>query len=91
VVVLANTLPTIGVGKLRNRQAEANAETEVKMLSIADQWYQRYALEASRLQMSVDLFLYTAKHVDVATLGVYTECRPTSRLQRIALVVLTRI
>ena len=70
VIVLASSLPTVGVGKLRNRQAECNAENESKMLAVADQWYQRYALEASRVQISVDLFMYTAKHADVATLGV---------------------
>ena len=45
------------------------------MLQAASPFYKTFAIECSRTQVSVDMFLFSAAYQDVATLGNYTSLK----------------
>jgi protein transport protein SEC24 len=69
--VFQSSLPTLGDGKLVPRENSAIMGTpdEVKLLRPATNWYKDTAIEFSRAQISVDMFLFPRAYIDVATMG----------------------
>lgn len=70
MVVFQSSLPSLGVAALKNREGPKLAvDKELALLRPADQFYKVLALDCSRQQISVDLFLMPPGYVDVATLS----------------------
>lgn len=71
LVVFASALPSMGEGKLRNREdlKLLNTDKEVSMMLPEENYYKTFALDCSRFQISVDTFLFANQFIDVATIG----------------------
>ena len=71
VVALSATLPNLGPGALKNRDDSKALGTpkESALLHPATSWYKNFAIECSRSQISVDLWLFSSAYTDVATLS----------------------
>ena len=69
--VFQSMLPTLGDGALAPRENYQIMGTpdEVKLLRPAQNWYKDTAIEFSRAQISVDMFLFPRAYIDVASLG----------------------
>ncbi|CCE62476.1 hypothetical protein TPHA_0C03230 [Tetrapisispora phaffii CBS 4417] len=71
IIVISSTLPNIGVGKLskRNEAGVVNTNKESsQLLSCQDAFYKTFAIDCSKSQVTVDLFLASEEYMDVATL-----------------------
>eukprot|EP00638_Chattonella_subsalsa_P000347 CAMPEP_0117751506 /NCGR_PEP_ID=MMETSP0947-20121206/11015_1 /TAXON_ID=44440 /ORGANISM="Chattonella subsalsa, Strain CCMP2191" /LENGTH=975 /DNA_ID=CAMNT_0005569899 /DNA_START=115 /DNA_END=3040 /DNA_ORIENTATION=- len=70
MVVLSANLPSTGEARLKHRENPRmlGTDQEHRLLNAEDGWYKTKAVEFSRLQISVDLFLFSAQYTDVATL-----------------------
>jgi hypothetical protein len=68
-MVLSATLPTAGVGALKNREDPKILGTskESNLLQAASTFYKTFAIECSRAQVSVDMFLFSSTYQDVAS------------------------
>ncbi|SMY25097.1 unnamed protein product [Zymoseptoria tritici ST99CH_1A5] len=71
VVVLSATLPNIGYGKLEMREDKKLLGTskENPLLQTANAFYKSFAVECSKTQVSIDMFLFSAQYQDVASLS----------------------
>jgi protein transport protein SEC24 len=71
IMVLSATLPTIGPGALKNREDPKILGTskESNLLQAASPFYKTFAIECSRAQVSVDMFLFSSAYQDVASLA----------------------
>ncbi|TFK26550.1 protein transporter SEC24 [Coprinopsis marcescibilis] len=71
IVVLSSSLPSIGAGALKNREDPKVLGTakESALLQASVPFYKNFAIECSRAQVSVDMFLFSAAYQDVATLA----------------------
>ncbi|KAH9833295.1 protein transporter SEC24 [Rhodofomes roseus] len=71
IIVLSASLPSIGAGALKNREDPKILGTskESGLLQSASPFYKTFAIECSRAQVSVDMFLFSASYQDVATLA----------------------
>eukprot|EP00970_Alexandrium_tamarense_P007425 scaffold1361_cov269-Alexandrium_tamarense.AAC.5 len=69
--VFQSVLPTLGDGALVPRENNQIMGTpdEVKLLRPAQSWYKDTAIEFSRAQISVDMYLFPRAYIDVASLG----------------------
>lgn len=71
VVALSATLPNLGPGALKNREDSKVLGTtkESALLQAQTSWYKTFAIECSRSQVSVDMWLFSSAYTDVATLS----------------------
>jgi len=71
IICLSASLPTIGEGALKARDDPKLLGTnkESSLLQAASSFYKTFAIECSKQQVSVDMFLFSANYTDVATLG----------------------
>ncbi|ODN85852.1 protein transporter SEC24 [Cryptococcus wingfieldii CBS 7118] len=71
IIALCNTLPTIGEGPLKARDDPKLLGTskEYTLLSAGNSWYKSFAIECSKAQVAVDMFLFNSGYTDVATLS----------------------
>jgi protein transport protein SEC24 len=70
MIVFQSSLPSLGVAALKNREGtKPSTDKELALLRPADQFYKNLALDCSRQQISVDLFLMPPGYVDVPTLS----------------------
>ncbi|KAH8113877.1 CPII coat sec24 protein [Phellopilus nigrolimitatus] len=71
LVVLSSSLPSLGAGSLKNREDPKILGTakESSLLQPASSFYKTFAIDCSRAQVSVDMFLFSASYQDVATLA----------------------
>ncbi|KAF8637917.1 hypothetical protein AX17_002539 [Amanita inopinata Kibby_2008] len=71
IIVLSATLPSVGAGALKNREDPKILGTpkESGLLQAASPFYKTFAIDCSRSQVSVDMFLFSAAYQDVATLA----------------------
>lgn len=69
--VFASNLPSVGEARLTHRENPRayGSDKEHQQLNPSDEWYSKKAIEFSRLQICVDLFLGSAQYTDVATLS----------------------
>lgn len=76
--VFQSILPNLGDGALRPRENQGMMGTpsEVKLLRPEVSWYKETAVEFSRQQISVDMFLFPYQYMDVAALSDL--CRHTA-------------
>ncbi|KIK56698.1 hypothetical protein GYMLUDRAFT_46999 [Collybiopsis luxurians FD-317 M1] len=71
IIALSSSLPSIGVGALKNREDPKILGTakESGLLQAASPFYKTFAIECSRAQVSVDMFLFSSAYQDVASLS----------------------
>lgn len=71
IVVLTATLPNVGTGKLEMREDKKLLGTsgESKLLQTSNSFYKSFAVECSKNQVSIDMFLFSSQYQDVATLS----------------------
>lgn len=63
--------PSLGVGKLKNREnlAHYGTDREGALRNPDDPFFKRYAAECSRNQISVDVFAFGSGYMDLASLA----------------------
>ncbi|KAE9618908.1 putative von Willebrand factor, type A, Zinc finger, Sec23/Sec24-type, sec23/Sec24, trunk [Lupinus albus] len=72
LLIFQNTLPSLGVGRLKLREDDSRVYGTDKehMLRLAeDPFYKQMAAEFSKYQISVDVYAFSDKYTDIATLG----------------------
>ncbi|KAH7249678.1 uncharacterized protein BKA55DRAFT_567576 [Fusarium redolens] len=71
IVVLTASLPNVGVGKLEMREDKKLLGTskEGALLQTANSFYKSFAVECSKSQVSIDMFLFSSQYQDVASLS----------------------
>lgn len=71
IVVLTASLPNIGVGKLDMREDKKLLGTskESSLLQTSNSFYKSFAVECSKNQVSIDMFLFSSQYQDVASLS----------------------
>ncbi|KAI0792427.1 protein transporter SEC24 [Abortiporus biennis] len=71
IMVLSSSLPSVGTGALKNREDPKILGTskESGLLQAASPFYKTFAIDCSRAQVSVDMFLFSSGYQDVATLA----------------------
>jgi protein transport protein SEC24 len=70
-VVLSASLPSLGPGALKNREDPKVFGTakESALLQTATSFYKLFAIDCSKAQISVDMWLFASAYTDVATLS----------------------
>ncbi|KAI9850629.1 MAG: COPII subunit [Thelocarpon superellum] len=71
ITVLTASIPTVGVGKLEMREDKKLLGTakENALLGTANSFYKSFAVECSKNQVSIDMFLFSSQYQDVASLS----------------------
>lgn len=71
MTVVTASLPNIGHGKLEMREDKKLLGTskESALLQTANSFYKSFAVECSKQQISVDMFLFSSQYQDVASLS----------------------
>ncbi|EOO02583.1 putative transport protein sec24 protein [Phaeoacremonium minimum UCRPA7] len=71
IVVLSASLPNVGYGKLEMREDKKLLGTskESSLLQTANSFYKSFAVECSKNQVSIDMFLFSSQYQDVASLS----------------------
>ena len=71
MVCLSASLPSLGPGALKNREDPKMLGTakESSLLQTASGFYKSLAIDCSRAQISVDMWLFASQYTDVATLS----------------------
>ena len=71
IVVLSASLPSVGHGKLDMREDKKLLGTskESSLLQTANSFYKSFAVECSKNQVSIDMFLFSSQYQDVASLS----------------------
>ncbi|KAK4653164.1 COPII subunit [Podospora pseudocomata] len=71
LVVLSASLPNVGHGKLTMREDKKLLGTskEGSLLQTAATFYKSFAVECSKNQVSIDMFLFSSQYQDVASLS----------------------
>ncbi|GAM85599.1 hypothetical protein ANO11243_036060 [Dothideomycetidae sp. 11243] len=71
MVVLTASLPNTGFGKLESREDKKALGTskESALLQTGSAFYKSFAVECSKTQVSIDMFLFSAAYQDVASLS----------------------
>lgn len=71
ITVLTSTLPNIGAGKLEMRENKSALGTskENSLLQTGNSFYKSFAVECSKNQVSIDMFLFSSQYQDVASLS----------------------
>ncbi|GAA5965921.1 hypothetical protein JCM21900_006043 [Sporobolomyces salmonicolor] len=71
IVALSASLPNLGPGSLKNREDSKVLGTskESALLQAQTGFYKTFAIDCSRSQVSVDMWLFSSAYTDVATLS----------------------
>jgi protein transport protein SEC24 len=71
ITVLSASLPNLGIGKLDVREDKKALGTskEGSLLQPGSTFYKSFAIDCSKQQVSVDMFLFSSQYQDVATLS----------------------
>ncbi|GLC34598.1 hypothetical protein PLESTB_001244000 [Pleodorina starrii] len=71
LLLFQSSVPSLGVGKVKSREAPAayGTEREPALRNPDDPFFKRYAAECSRVQITVDVFAMAMQHCDLASLA----------------------
>ncbi|KAF7360326.1 Protein transporter SEC24 [Mycena venus] len=71
ILALSSSLPSVGEGALKNREDPKILGTskESSLLQAANSFYKTFAIDCSRAQVTVDMFLFSSGYQDVASLA----------------------
>lgn len=69
------SLPSIGEGSLKPRDNVRliGTDKEHTLLNVDDAWYKNNAIDFSRLQIAVDVFVFSSQYTDVASLFILSK------------------
>jgi protein transport protein SEC24 len=75
VMLFQTSLPSIGEGTLKPRENPRmlGTDKEHMLLNAEESWYKNTAIEFSRLQICIDVFLFSSQYTDVATFSVLSK------------------
>ena len=75
LVLLQSSLPSVGEGTLKPRENPRMMGTDKEHLLLMPEieWYKDNAIDFSRLQVSVDVFLFSGQYTDVGSLSVLSK------------------
>jgi len=70
-----SSLPSIGEGALKMRENPRllGTDREFTLLNAEDTWYKTNAIDFSRLQIAVDVYLFSPAYTDLATVSVLSK------------------
>ncbi|KAK9465986.1 hypothetical protein V1512DRAFT_287066 [Lipomyces arxii] len=71
VICLMASMPNVGIGKLepRDDKKATGTASEKSLLQTQSSFYKSFAVECSKSQVSVDMFLFSSQYQDVASLS----------------------
>ena len=69
ITVVQSTLPNIGPGGLKSRDAGGDKASDSSLLNPSTDFYKKLALDCSGQQVAVDLFVLQNQHCDLATIS----------------------
>ena len=71
ITVLTASLPNVGQGRLEMREDKKMLGTskELSLLQTGNTFYKAFAVECSKQQISIDMFLFSSSYQDVASLS----------------------
>jgi len=78
LLVFQSTLPSLGVGRLRLRGNDLRAygtDKEHTLRVPEDPFYKQMAADFTKNQIAVDIYAFSDKYTDIASLGAYPENR----------------
>ena len=73
LLIFQNTLPSLGAGRLRLRGDDARVygtEKEYTLRVPEDPFYKQMAADFSKFQIAVNIYAFSDKYTDIATLGM---------------------
>ncbi|GIL72053.1 hypothetical protein Vretimale_545 [Volvox reticuliferus] len=71
LLLFQSSVPSLGVGKVKNRENPSayGTEREPALRNPDDPFFKRYAAECSRVQITVDVFVMSMQYCDLASLA----------------------
>lgn len=72
MLLFQTSTPSLGIGRIkggRDKPQDYNTDREAAIRMPEDPFYKRYAVECSRVQISVDIFNFSSQPVDLASLA----------------------
>lgn len=93
LLVFQSTLPSLGVGRLRLRGDDVRVygtDKEHTLRNPEDPFYKQMAAEFTKNQIAVDIYAFSDKYLDIASLGISC-CQKISRLVIIAISFLIAV
>lgn len=75
MLIFQNTLPSLGVGRLRLRGDDSRVygtDKEHGLRLPEDPFYKQMAAEFSKYQISVNVYAFSDKYTDIASLGIFS-------------------
>lgn len=84
IITLTACLPTIGDGALKARDDAKLLGTskESSLLQAANSFYKTFSIDCARVQITVDMFLFSPTYTDVASLSEWKICTELNQLFR---------
>jgi protein transport protein SEC24 len=72
IIVMLASIPNEGEGALKPREDPKlfGTASESGLLSPANSWFKSFAIDCSKDQVSVDLFLFGTQYLDAATISI---------------------
>lgn len=74
LLIFQSTLPTLGVGRLRLRGDDIRAygtDKENALRIPEDPFYKQMAADFTKFQVAVNVYAFSDKYTDIASLGIY--------------------
>lgn len=74
MLIFQNTLPSLGAGRLRLRGEDARVygtDKEHTLRVPEDPFYKQMAADFSKFQIAVNIYVFSDKYTDIATLGLF--------------------
>lgn len=75
LLVFQNTLPSLGVGRLKLRGDDSRVygtDKEHSLRQPEDQFYKQMAAEFTKFQIGVNIYAFSDKYTDIGSLGIYS-------------------
>ncbi|MEW5302407.1 MAG: hypothetical protein WDW36_005198 [Sanguina aurantia] len=71
LLLFQSSVPSLGVGKVKNRESAAmyGTDREANLRNPEDAFYKRFAAECSRIQLTVDIFSFNMQYTDLASIS----------------------
>lgn len=75
MLIFQNTLPSLGIGRLKLRGDDLRVygtDREHALRTAEDPFYKQMAADFTKYQIAVDVFAFSDKYTDIASLGMPT-------------------
>ena len=77
LLIFQNTLPSVGVGRLRLRGDDARlygTDKEHSLRVAEDPFYKQMAADFTKYQIGINVYAFSDKYTDIASLGMSFSC-----------------